>query len=92
MTFFSVIGTVNTGFNNKYNPEVAVLTDGTVVTLGENNGDWKLKRFNMKESAEIFSEELTDAPFGVAEIKVQGKPALAFSYGSDILHLPFFSK
>ena len=78
---------MNTGFNNKYNPEVAVLSDGSVVALGEKDGDWKLKRFNMKESAEIFSEELEDAPFGVTEITVQGKPALAISYGLDIFHV-----
>ena len=75
---FSVIGSVKTGFIVN---RLAGLSDDTVVVVGDQDGAYKLKQFNMKEKREIFSGELKNWPWGLTEITLGGNPAVALSYG-----------
>ena len=59
---------------------MAALSDGTVVTYGQKDGVWKLKRFSMKERRAIFSEELSNEPHGLTEIALGCTLAIAISY------------
>ena len=77
---FSVTNTMNTKFSTSSSPRIAALSDGTVVAVGQIGDAWTLKRFNMKERREVFSEKIKDKHCGLAEISLGGKPVIALSY------------
>ena len=75
---FSAINSVIVGLANI--AHLAAMTDGTVVIAGKEDGDWRLKQFNMQKRTEIYDEKLIEKPGGLAEINLGGKVALAVSY------------
>ena len=75
----SVTDTVITRLDSDYVSGMCVAYDGAVVIWGREEGEKKLKQFNMKTNREIFSQKLKDEPYGITELKLGGKPALAIS-------------
>ena len=73
----SVRDTVITRLDSDYVSGMCVTYDGTVAIWGREEGEQKLKQFNMKTNTEIFSQKLKDEPCGITEMKLGGKPALA---------------
>ena len=73
-----VTGTVNSQLSGP--SLLATLTDGSVVVTGKEGPDWILKRFNMNNKTEIYSEKLKSQPSGLSEIMLGGTPSLAISY------------
>ena len=61
-------------------PHLAALTDGSVTVTGKHGPQWKLKRFNMNDNVELNSQELENGPYGLCEIQLGERPALAISY------------
>ena len=76
---FSVTKTLITEFDSEYVSGIAVTCDGSVVFWGRENGELKLKLFNLKTNTEVFTENLTDEPYGVTQLKLGEKPALVIS-------------
>ena len=60
---------------------MCLMTDNTVVVCGRegNQNQWKLKRFDQRET-EITYIELKDQPSGITEVILDGKKVLALSY------------
>ena len=69
---------MNTGLSST--SSLFSLTGDTVVIIGKEYGDRKLKQFNMKDKKETFSETIKIQPSGLAEIELGGTPTLAISY------------
>ena len=59
---------------------LTALTDGSVAVVGQQGHQWLLKRFNMDNKIEMYTEELEEVPDGLSEIQVGGRPVLAVSY------------
>ena len=75
------MNTMITTLDSDYVSGMCVAYNGAVVIWGREEGEQKLKQFDMKTTTEIFSQKLTGEPYGITELKLGGKPALAISNG-----------
>ena len=75
--YFTV--TKSTNFDNGFNVYMCLMSDNTVVVCGREGNQWKLKRFDQRET-EISYIELKDQPSGITEVILDGKTVLALSY------------
>ena len=76
---FSVMRTIKTGIDAIRS--ITMFLDHDAVICGEEDGLTKIKSYNLFTGAEMISISLEEA-FGLAEVKIGGKRALAVSLRS----------
>ena len=59
---------------------MTVLGDGTVVTSGAENKQYKLKRFSLETGRELGVVRLTEAPCGMTAVQRGGRATVAVRY------------
>ena len=77
LILISVSLTTNTGIGTFYS--LAMLSDNTGVICGDEPWTRKIQRYDLQTGAELNCLNLEDA-WGLAEVKLGGKLALAVSY------------
>ena len=72
---------METGFSGDHTLLMTPLSDAILALCGLENGQWRLKRYDLQIGWELTQTTLREKPSGMAEFKLIQTPTLALAFG-----------